>query len=264
MLDSSTFSDISQNDLTIGAGFRFGDRGTQTSRTIMLSELTSLFDVIGSNGSSADYTNAIVDDNVLGKQTYSNRRLTNQRLRELYGLDPDLPLFRVLRRLWDIDRSGHELLAILCSLSRDPLLRSTAAHVLGLSIGMDLLRGPFLESIRYGVGSRLNDSTIDKVARNAGSSWSQSGHLHGRTRKTRCRAKTTFGPVAMALWMGSLEGLSGEELLRCRWLKVLDVSQGELIDLIFQARQARLLSANIGGGVVDIDVSILDRFSSGV
>ena len=39
---------------------------------------------------------------------------------------------------------------------------------------------------------------------------------------------------------------------------------GELIDLIFQARQVRLLSANIGGGVVDIDVSILDSFSSGV
>ena len=138
MLDSSTFSDISQNDLTIGAGVRFGDRGTQTSRTIMLSELTSLFDAIGPNGSSADYTNSILDNNVLGKQTYSNRRLTNQRLRELYGLDPDLPLFRVMRRLWDIDRLGHELLAILCSLSRDPLLRSTAAHVLGLSIGMDL------------------------------------------------------------------------------------------------------------------------------
>jgi len=68
----------------------------------------------------------------------------------------------------------------------------------------------------------------------------------------------------MALWMGSLEGFSGEELLRCRWVQVLDVSQGELIDLIFQARQARLLSANIGGGVVDIDVSILDKFSSGV
>ena len=46
------------------------------------------------------------------------------------------------------------------------------------------------------VGSRLNDAILDKVARNAGSSWSQSGHLQGRVRKIRLRVDPTVGPAA--------------------------------------------------------------------
>ena len=63
----------------------------------------------------------------------------------------------------------------------------------------------------------------------------------------------------MALWMGSLEGLAGEQLLSCRWVQVLDRSQAGLVEIVLQAKQVGLLFARIGGGVVDIDVSSLDR-----
>jgi len=225
----------------------------------MLNELTALFDAVPTHADPTDYTAAIVDDNVLDKQTSANRRLTGQRLRELYGLDPGLPLFRVLRRLWAMDELGRPLLAILCGLARDPLLRSTAAHVLGLPIGAALVRTSFLETILENVGDRLNESIVDKVARNAASSWSQSGHLQGRVRKVRRDVTPTAGTVAMALWMGSLEGLAGEQLLRCRWAQVLDRSQEGLVEIVFQAKQAGLLSTRIGGGVVEIDSSSLDR-----
>ena len=152
MRDFSTFSDIRPSELTVTAGFRFGDRGTQTSRTIMLNELTALFDAVPAHAGPTEYTTAIVDDNALGKQTGANRRLTGQRLRELYGFDLRLALFRVLRRLWTIDESGRPLLAMLCSLARDPLLRLSAAHILGLPIGAELVRSYFLEAIRDDVG----------------------------------------------------------------------------------------------------------------
>ena len=158
-----------------------------------------------------------------------------------------------------MDELGRPLLAILCGLARDPLLRSTAAHVLGLPIGAALVRTSFLETILENVGDRLNESIVDKVARNAASSWSQSGHLQGRVRKVRRDVTPTAGTVAMALWMGSLEGLAGEQLLRCRWAQVLDRSQEGLVEIVFQAKQAGLLSTRIGGGVVEIDSSSLDR-----
>ena len=63
----------------------------------------------------------------------------------------------------------------------------------------------------------------------------------------------------MALWMGSLEGLAGEQLLSCRWVQVLDRSQAGLVEIVLQAKQVGLLFARIGGGVVDIDVSSLDQ-----
>ena len=225
----------------------------------MLNELTALFEAVPPRAGQADYTTAIVDDNALGKQTSANRRLTGQRLRELYGLDSRLPLFRVLRKLWALDELGRPMLAMLCGLARDPMLRSTAAHVLNLPIGTELVRASFLDAIRDDVGDRLNDSIADKVARNAASSWSQSGHLQGHVRKVRHQVTPTVGPVAMALWMGSLEGLAGEQLLRCRWTRVLDRSQGGLVEIVLQAKQVGLLFARIGGGVVDIDIACLDR-----
>ena len=210
------------------AGFRFGDKGTHTSRTIMLSELSDLLATEPIDAERTEYASAIIDDNVLGKQTMATRRLTNQRLGELYGLDRRLPLFRNLRRLWAIDDDGRPLMALLCALARDPLLRSTVKAVLDLPIGAELVRASFLSGIRETVGSRLNDSILDKVARNAGSSWSQSGHLTGRVRKIRQRVTPTPGAVTLALWIGALEGLAGQPMLNSRWLRIFDRSPEEL------------------------------------
>ena len=205
------------------AGFRFGEKGTHTSRTMMLAELTELLAALPANATHDEYTEAIIESNVLGKQTTSTRRLTNQRLGELYGLSLTVPLFRVLRRLWDVDEPGRPLIALLCALARDPLLHATSKVVLPMPIGSELLRSTMTAAIRESVGSRLNESILDKVARNAGSSWSQSGHLEGRARKIRREVRPTPGSVAFAVWFGSLHGLAGEDLLRTPWARVSSI-----------------------------------------
>lgn len=224
----------------------------------MLAELTDLLAAVPAHGRRDDYGAAIVDENRLGKATVSTRRATAQRLTELYGLDLMVPIFRVLRRLWDTEEAGRPLLAMLCALARDPLLRSSATSVLSLPVGAELVRASFLESLRQEVGERLNDDVLDKVARNAASSWSQSGHLDGRVRKIRRGVTPTPGAVAMALWMGTVEGLAGEALLDSRWTRVLDRSGAALMPLALQAKQLGLIHARSGGGVVEIDASQLD------
>ena len=82
------------------AGLRFGDKGTHTSRTMMLAELTDLLSAVPPTASRSQYAEAIVEDNILGKPTASTRRLTNQRLGELYALSDKTPVFFVLRRLF--------------------------------------------------------------------------------------------------------------------------------------------------------------------
>ena len=253
--------DLEPREALTNAGFRFGDKGTHTSRTIMLFELTDLLASVPADAARADYAAAIIEENILGKETSATRRLTNQRLGELYGLDRRLPIFRVLRRLWAIDASGRPLLAMLCALARDPMLRSTTNTVLELPVGTELIRATFVDTIREAVGSRLNASILDKVARNAGSSWSQSGHLRGRVRKIRHQVTPAAGAVALALWMGMLEGLAGEQLLDCQWTRVLDRAGGGIIDFVLQAKQIGLIHARIGGGVVEIDTRRLDALS---
>lgn len=67
------------------------------SRSMMLPELRLLLAAVLAAAGRADYRAAIVDDNALGKPTFSSRRKAEKHLYELYGLAPSLALFRVLR-----------------------------------------------------------------------------------------------------------------------------------------------------------------------
>lgn len=240
------------------AGLRFGDKGTHTSRTMMSTELTELLEAVPADAGRDEYAAAIIEENALGKATASNRRSTNQRLGELYGLDPSIPVFRVLLRLWEIDQPGRPLLALLTALGRDPLLRTTAGTILNIPKGSELVRSTLLEAIGRETEGRLKESIRDKVARNAGSSWTQSGHLEGRVRKIRQAVDPTPGAVAFALWLGAVQGLAGERLLNSGWARVLDAPPSRLLDLTLRAKQMGLVHARVGGGVVEIDARGLD------
>jgi len=246
------------------AGLRFGSGGVHTSRTMMLAELTALLAAVPASSDRERYADAIITDNVLHKSTASNRRLTNQRLGEFYSLDRRVQIFRALRSLWDLDEAGRPVLAVLCALARDPLFRLTAQHVLALPLGAELVRSEFLQCMREHVDARLNDASLDKVVRNAGSSWTQSGHLAGRMRKARVAVATSFGSVTFAIWLGSLEGLVGEDLLRSFWMSVFDVPRYALIDAVMQAKQRGLLGASIIADVVQIEIAPFRQRIAGV
>lgn len=254
----STFATLPRNPTMERAGFRFGARGTHGSRTIMLRELAELLAAVPPEATRDNYTLAIVDENALGKPTYTTRAASRQRLTELYGLDPRLAIFRVLRHLWRIDRDGRPLLAVLAALARDPLLRSTASPVLALAPGEELVRSRFASVIRAAVGPRLNDAVLDKVARNAASSWAQAGHLEGRVRKIRRRLAPTPAAAAMALWLGQLEGRAGLSLLDSDWAAVLDAPGRALLPAALDARRLGLIHARVAGNVVEIETRMLD------
>jgi hypothetical protein len=238
-------------------GFRAGSKGTHTSRTMMLDELGALLGACPPDSPRSAYIAAAIDGNALGKRTVATRKLTLQRLSELYCLDPSEPLFRVLRHLWSRDRAGLPLLAILCSLSRDPLLRVTSAPVLSMRVGEELSRQVITDSLRSQVGDRLNDSTLDKVVRNVSSSWCQSGHLEGRVRKFRRRVQVTPGALTYAIVLGFLQGLRGTKLFDSEWTQVLDSSPGELRQLALEAKRLGYLDLKIAGEIIEIGLSSL-------
>lgn len=216
-------------------GFRDGDRGTHTSRTIMSAELRLLLDSLSPNASRADYRRAVIEDNVLGKRTGATRKLSFQRMSELYGLDPDIPMFRYMRFLWEIDEEGRPLIAFLCAYARDPLLRLTSPAVLEAEPGTPIDKRYLEKTLVEGVLERFNPSILNKIARNAASSWTQSGHLAGRARKIRSLPKATPGAAAMALFSGYLEGLRAERLFTTPWTRLLELPPPGLQDLTQEA-----------------------------
>jgi hypothetical protein len=239
------------------AGFRWGQRGTHTSRTIMLDELQTLLAHRRPAASAGDYASAIIENNCLGKRTVATRKLSFQRLSELYALDPQVPLFRIMRHFWYSERSRQTMLALFLALARDPLLRATAAPILRMRPGEELARQALIDALSRAVGSRLNVSTLDKVVRNTASSWTQSGHLKGRSRKIRQRVTPTAVSTAYALLLGYLSGTRGPALFRTSWTQVLDAEPDELMNLAIDARRLGLLDMNQSGGVVEVTVSRL-------
>jgi hypothetical protein len=238
-------------------GFRSGDRGTHTSRTIMLDELRHLLATVLGDASRQDYANAIMQDNCLGKRTVATRKLSLQRLTELYALDPQVILFRVLRDLWVRHESSRPLLAMLLALARDPLLRATATAVIRTPLGHEFARQPMKDALSEAVDDRLNAATLDKVVRNASSSWTQSGHFRGRGRKTRQQVEAPPAATAFALLIGFAVGRRGRLLFETPWTAVLDTSPDDLIDVAVDAKRLGLLDLKQSGSMIDVSFPAL-------
>ena len=238
-------------------GFRSGDRGTHTSRTIMLDELSHLLDAAPGEVSREGYADAVMEHNCLGKRTAATRKLSLQRLTEIYGLDAQLILFRVLRDLWGRRESSRPLLSLLLALARDPLLRATATAVIRTPFGHEFARQSMKDALAEAVVDRLSDATLDKVVRNASSSWTQSGHFRGRGRKTRQKVIATPAATTYALLLGFAVGRRGRLLFETPWALILDTGPDDLIDVAIDAKRLGLLDLKQSGSMIDVSFPAL-------
>ena len=248
---------LASGELPSHFGFRSGEKGTHTSRTIMLNELRLVLAHCRADATRSEYVSAIYEGNCLGKRTAATRKASSQRLSELYALEPEVTLFRIMRRFWYADPNGQAILAMLLALARDPLLRITAPTVLQMQPGEELARSQIAEALSRVVGSRLNEHTLATAVQNVASSWTQSGHLRGHRRKLRQRVSATPVTVAYALLLGYLAGIRGSALFESLWVKTLDTPTSELMHLAMDARRLGLLDMSQSGGVVEVSLARL-------
>ena len=116
-------------------GFKFSSGGAHISRTMMLAELELVLVNVPIGSGAEDYRDAILQRNVLTKNTDSTRKESLRRLRELYALDETKPIFGLLRKLHAIDAASLPLLALQVAWARDPFFRSTTQPVIDASEG---------------------------------------------------------------------------------------------------------------------------------
>jgi hypothetical protein len=122
-------------------GFLFGKGGPHAARTMMFDDLSVVLDRVDcDNATSTAFKHVIIEDNCLSKKSGKTRLLTHRHLTELYGLDNSVPIFRVMLSLWRKEEEGRELLAVLCALSRDALLRKSYEWIRGTDFGNVLSR----------------------------------------------------------------------------------------------------------------------------
>jgi len=240
------------NENEIVPGERSG--GANTSHTIIVSQLTDLLSCVEHTAPATDYEQAVLNDNVLGKDTTGARKRTLRYLRELYLLRPDSILFRGLRDLWPDNPAGQPLLAGLCALARDTVFRASATGVLSGSPGDEVQSEDLADEVEKIFPDTYNDSTLAKIGRNTSSSWEQTGHLEavGRTAKVRRRPTCTPATTAYALMLGHLAGTRGEALFDTVWARTLDQPRRHLFELAAVASQRSLLEFRHSGGITEV------------
>lgn len=246
----------------LAAGMSNEPAGTHTSRTLMLRELAALLASRGRRASYEDYSTAVVDDNVLTKATLATRKKTLRHLRELYALRPEVPVFAALRELWWADEAGRPLLALLCAVGRDPLLRSTAQVITDAAPGTPVDAADIASAVEQTFPHRFAPGVRARIGRNAASSWTQSAHLLGRDHKARARAVATPATVGYALYLGHLGGDTGSGLFRTLWAQLLDVSESSARELAASASRLGWVTYRSSAGMTEVTFRQLDALNN--
>lgn len=238
-------------------GFRFGERGTHGSRSITLADLRQLLDANPADTTSEGYRASIMDENIVGKPTTSSRLWTFKKLRELYGLDPRLAVFRCFRRLWGADAAGRPLLALLCACARDPLLRMSAKTILKAPTGTPVTPAVLAADIATAVPDRFTEVSLKAIGNRACSSWAQSGHLTEDRVRRRTRPVVTPEATAYALVLGRLSGARGQILFSTFWASLLDAPRDRLLELAAIASQRGWIDLRRVGSIIEVGFSAL-------
>ena len=238
-------------------GLKFSSGGAHISRTMMIKELGALLASVPQGSGVGDYREAILHQNVLGKTTDSTRQKSLRHLRELYALNEATPVFGLLRKLYAMDAASLPLLGVQVAWARDPLLRATTEPVLDASEGERVETASLAEALAADFGDRYSEPSRNKIARNAASSWTQSGYLTGRAKKTRQRIEPTVAAVTMALFLGDRTGHHGDVVFSSPWCRLLGLSSDRAKVVGFEAHRAGLLNLHAVGEVIELRFPLL-------
>lgn len=243
---------IKRQALLTSLGFRFGINGTHAARTMMLDDLHVLLAHTPAQATRADYAAAVIEGNILGKPTRKSRELALRHLTTLYALDTANPIFRALRRLWPLNEAAQPLLALAVALARDPLLQATQAFFLAKTIGTLVPRKEVEELLRQTHPDRFSPVSLTAFAQRIGGTWTAAGFLQGHVRKLRVTPQPHPESTALLLFLGYLEGRSGQRLFSSRWMELLGSSPDEVQALANAASHRGLLVFMSAGGVKEV------------
>ncbi|MDE0603730.1 MAG: hypothetical protein OXI18_04930 [bacterium] len=240
-------------------GFRIKPTGTHLSRTMMLEDLRVVLSACADCSDRPQYQAAVVDDNILAKPTAKSAQMSFERLRELYAFDPALRIFRALVDIWPSERSAQPLVALLCATARDPILRAITPFLLDYPAGAKVTPLAIAQEAEQQFPGKFERTSLQRLGRNAASSWTQAGLLEGRQKKARAKAEAHPVAVAYALLLGDLCGRRGQALFTTLWARILDASPHELRRHAEKASREGWIDYRAAGDVVEITFSHLMR-----
>lgn len=200
---------------------------------------------------------AVTDENVLEKPTLSSRKKSWHHLVELYSMDPEKTLFRILWELAHQDSEAIPQLCLVCAFARDPQLRYSFELIRSLRLGEVLERAAMEQYLETGFPRRFSSAMKKSMAQNVNTTWTVSGHLAGKAKKVRRVPEPRPVSAAYAMLVGYLSGLRGEQLLNSPFAALVSSSRAQFDSSLALASAKGLISLKKAAGVVEFDFSHL-------
>lgn len=231
---------------------------TTASHTTGIAHLIELLRATPIDASLEQYRVAVVEENALGRPTHAGRLRAFRHLRELYVLDRSWAPFRALHTLLAVDPGVFPLLAGTLAFIRDELLRASWLAVARAQPGARVTSHDLANVVAGTYGGALSSTTIDKIGRNTGACWTQTGHLEGRTGKTRTLVSATPAAVAYSAYLGHLSGRRALGVLETAWAPLLDMPSDAHLTALRDAHDAGLVDLQAAGHVVEVGFTFLE------
>jgi len=238
-------------------GFSKASLGAHAARSMMFLEMRALVRTMPLTVTKHDFTEAIVQENVLEKPTLSSRKKSLRHLMELYGMEPSKALFRVLWDFGHADLDSLHQLCLVCAYARDPQLRHSFELIRTLRLGEVLVSADMEQHLENGFPGRFSKATKASMARNVNTTWTFGGHLTGKAKKTRRLPEPRPISAAYAMFVGYLSGLRGERLLDSAFAPLVASNRSQLQASLSLASAKGLLSLKQAAGIVEFDFSNL-------
>ena len=221
----------------------------------MLEELTSLLKRTPEDASLEALARETIEHNLLDKPTLSSRKKSFELLRELYGLDHHMALFRVLRYIAKLDPDSLPLMALVCVYCRDLQLRASVPLIQSLKVGEVLTRERVEVHFESTFPGRFSAAFKKSLAQNINAAWTSVGYLSGRTKKVRTNPAPRPLASAYALIAGYLSGLRGQRLFASEFAEIVCPQASLLPSQLSLAASRGILGYKHAGGIVEFDFS---------
>ncbi|SEQ40901.1 hypothetical protein SAMN05421693_12922 [Ectothiorhodospira magna] len=136
--------------------------------------------------------------------------------------------------------------------SRGFLLRLSQNKILSLAPGQWLPREEMEQAFNEQFPDRYSPAMLKSLAQNVNGTWTHAGYLEGRNKKHRTEPDIRPANIAFALFLGYLQGATGNRLFNTEWTKLFGCRLEHLLELARQASHAGLLNFKHASDVVEI------------
>lgn len=241
-------------------GFSANPTGGHMARSMMLDELSILVAAVPVDASAGDYKHAILEDNALGKPTFSSREKSWRHLAQLYTLDREKALFAALAQLAHAEPNSLPLLALVCAFCRDVQLRQSFVLIDRLAVGASLSRPDMESHIEQGFPGRYSPKMRKSLAQNVNTTWTVAGHLKGRAAKVRAYPTPQPAATVYAMFAGYLLGLRGESLVQSVFGRLVAPDTSLIPSFLSNAASRGWIRFRHAGGVMETDFAPLMKW----